>query len=280
MRETLKLLCLTVLCLMMIGGPAAGQSKKQPEDIRKRPLDSLIGDFVSDDWGGRVVPAEKEMESRGPEVIPEVLKLLDRNEKVKLKNTFDLIYPGAETFYGHGWIMNYDVDWLPARAGWLLEELTFQDFGFQGWKITEDRLFKAVMSGKRDVPMKEIITDEQRVKDQNQSSAVKKIRDWWQNNQKWTRFGAIVDGLKGSDAELQSRIFQWLRNGHTKCDGLTIESFEKSILPEVKRLAKSDSADVRQEAELLLESHSKEKWWYRYKLERDFPDTYTSMKLQ
>jgi hypothetical protein len=49
---------------------------------------------------------------------------------VQLRETWDLIYPGAKTFYGHGYSVDYDLDWLSAKAGWALENLTFQNFGF------------------------------------------------------------------------------------------------------------------------------------------------------
>lgn len=49
---------------------------------------------------------------------------------INLQNTADLIYPGTEKFYGHGWSISYDIDWIAVRAAWVLEELTFQDFGY------------------------------------------------------------------------------------------------------------------------------------------------------
>lgn len=65
-------------------------------------------------------------------------------EVVPLTDTMDLIYPGAKTFYGHGYIVNYDLDSLAVRAGWVLESITFQDFGFRSNTIQEDTLFKSM----------------------------------------------------------------------------------------------------------------------------------------
>ena len=74
------------------------------------------------------------------EAIPDLIELLRDTSFIKLKNTADLIYPGAEKFYGHGWIVNYDIDWVPVRAAWLLEEITFQNFGYRDATINEDKL--------------------------------------------------------------------------------------------------------------------------------------------
>jgi len=74
------------------------------------------------------------------------MALLDRDEKVELRNTADLIYPGAKEFYGHGWILDYDVDWISVRAGWALEELTFQNCGFREGVINEADLLKAAIA--------------------------------------------------------------------------------------------------------------------------------------
>ena len=49
----------------------------------------------------------------------------------------DLIYPGADMFYGHGFIVDYDIDYLPARVGWAPEDITFHSFGFREGVIDE-----------------------------------------------------------------------------------------------------------------------------------------------
>lgn len=70
------------------------------------------------------------------EAIPKIIEMLKDTSYIKLKNTADLIYPGAEKFYGHGGIVYYDIDWICVRAAWLLEEITFQDFGYRELTIT------------------------------------------------------------------------------------------------------------------------------------------------
>jgi hypothetical protein len=250
-------------------------------DIRTRSVESLIRDISSDSWSDRVAPAEKELESRQAEIIPEIIKLLNRDEQVTLKNTADLIYPGAKQFYGHGWVMDYDVDWVDVRAGWLLERLTFQDFGFREGLIDHDEILMTVIKGKSDSYLKDMNEKQKSelVKREARTRAVLKAKAWWQNvNKPWKRFDLVLAGLKGNDSALQYRIFQWLRNDDTKCDGLTIKSFNEMLLPEVKRLANSPDENIKTEVKYLLED--KENWWYRKKLERDYPDTYMKMELK
>ena len=272
------------VCLsLVLAGATTAQQKGSKSDIRIKTISELIEDFTSDDWMGRVAPAESELESRQAESIPEVLKLLDLDKVTKLRNTADLIYPGADRFYGHGWVMDYDVDWIPARAGWLLEELTFQDFGFHEGVVNHDEILMTVIKGKSDsyiAELKEKLKN-QDSKKQARTLAIEKAKDWWQTTKKpWKRFEAVEVGLKSNDRKLQYRIFQWLRNGHTKCDGLTLVTFDQLLLPIIKQLSNSSDESIRTEMQYLLESNSKEKWWYRYKLERDYPDKYTTMELK
>ncbi|MEZ5429028.1 MAG: hypothetical protein R2747_22470 [Pyrinomonadaceae bacterium] len=280
MIKKITVTALSVLIILVLSGFPAAQNKT---DVRKKSVDQLVADFVSNDWIGRVVPAKEELESRGSESIPQIIALLDQEKEAPLKNTADLIYPGAKEFYGHGWIVDYDVDRISVRAGWFLESLTFQDFGFQSRLIDHDDLLQAVIKSRGNATIKDVMKPEKKeeLKKQARAAAVKKAKEWWENSSsQWKRFDAIVEGLKSDDADLQYRIFQWLRNGDTKCEGLSLESFDKLILPEVERLAKSENENIRKEAELLLESNSKEKWWYRNKLKRDYPDKYATMELK
>jgi hypothetical protein len=165
--------------------------------------------------------------------------------------------------------VDYDVDWINVRAGWLLEELTFQNFGYQEGVIDHDAIMNTVIKGKSDAYIDDLKKKlkGQDAKKQARILAVQKAKDWWQNvNKPWKRFDAVVDGLKSKDEALQYRIFQWLNNGDTKCEGLTLETFDKFILPEVKRLSYSESKEIKEGADSLLKDRSKENWWYRYKL--------------
>lgn len=72
--------------------------------------------------------------------IPKLIELLKDTIYIKLQNTADLIYPSADKFYGHGWIVNFDIDWISVRVAWLLKEITFQNFGYCDLDISEEKL--------------------------------------------------------------------------------------------------------------------------------------------
>lgn len=90
---------------------------------------SVVESSTASDWG-RVRAAAKQLENGGAVSLPVLIGLLDRDKVVPLTNTADLIYPGASAFYGHGEMVDHDVDRLSIRAGWVLEAVTFEDFGF------------------------------------------------------------------------------------------------------------------------------------------------------
>jgi hypothetical protein len=108
-------------------------------NVTGEPIKQLMGAFLSNDWPA-VIAAKEKMESLGSEAIPEILNIIDDCRVIKLENTGDLIFPGAERYYGHGQIIDYDIDNICVRAGWLLEELTFNNFGFSGIHLPADEL--------------------------------------------------------------------------------------------------------------------------------------------
>jgi hypothetical protein len=237
-----------------------------PPTPEKDAIKKLIDDFTSRDWD-KVRVAKDALESRQAEAIPALVALLDRDERVELRNTADLIYPGAKEFYGHGGIVYYDIDWISARAGWALEKLTFQEFGFREDAIKESDLFKAAVSGQEKVQLKDPAMTEAARK-QLRAEAGARAKAWWQKSRgSWNRFDAVLEALRSDDPVRQVWTFQWIRNGSTRCDGLNMESFKKHILPEVERLAKSTDTRVREEVRYLLEDEGG--WWLRQKTERD-----------
>ena len=104
----------------------------------QKKIDSLIDNLKQPNFGN-VYKVKDSIINKGIEAIPELVELLKDTSFVKLENTADLFYPGAEKFYGHGWIVNYDIDWISVRSAWLLEEITFQNFGYLQNNIYVDR---------------------------------------------------------------------------------------------------------------------------------------------
>ena len=114
--------------------------------IAQTPVERMVLQLPKPDFGA-VSQARDSLINYQKESIPSLVKLLKDTSFVRLQNTADLIYPGAKEFYGHGWIVNYDIDWISVRAAWVLEEITFQDFGYQDGAITEKELMALHQKG-------------------------------------------------------------------------------------------------------------------------------------
>jgi len=262
-------------------GASAQRTDKEAQALIGKPVKELIADFVSEDWGLKVSPAEKALESREGVSAPELVGMLDSDRRVELTNTFDLIYPGAKTFYGHGRILDYDVDWLSVRAGWALEKLTFNDFGFSGGQIKKSDLLQATLKGKRDVPLGDVIKPAAGPDEltRRRAEAVRKAKEWWAAaGPSWNRFDELLKALRGDSRARQLSALQWLRNGETRCEGLNVESYNRLILPEVKRLSASSDEGVRTEAGYLLKD--KDGWWYKYKFRFERPEGWNEIEFK
>jgi hypothetical protein len=246
-----------------VAGATAPPAAQAP--TRQNPtLESLSTQFTSSDWS-TVQAAKEALESIQVQAIPLLLALLSRGEYVKLEDTADLIYPGATEFWGHGGIVNYDIDWLSVRAGWALEDLTFQNFGFREGAINHDALLKAAMASKVDVPLSSVVALEPdaEVTRERRSRAASAATAWWaRSSDGWNRLAAVVDALKSGDAVRQVTALNWLRHGTTPCQGLSKETFTQSILPEVRRLTGSDDSGVKEQADYLVRDFDSKEWYW------------------
>ena len=105
-------------------------------------LNQYIEKLNDSDWE-TVYKAKDSLEKLEYKSLPYLIQNLNKKDEfVKLKNTTDLIYPGSTVFYGEGWFVPYDLDWISIRTGWVIEEITFENFGFKEINITEDELIK------------------------------------------------------------------------------------------------------------------------------------------
>ncbi|HVU87530.1 MAG TPA: hypothetical protein VHD36_09420 [Pirellulales bacterium] len=225
------------------------------------PETSLISDLVSNNWQ-KVRLAKPKFESQEADGIAAVIVLLDRDDFVPLTNTSDLIYPGAMTFYGHGRIVDYDLDRIAVRAGWVLEEAAFQNFGFSEGAIREEDLLQAAIKGKTDVPLKDVVPAKR--DEASRADRINKARNrakaWWSAAGKdWSRYAALKDALISGDAKREMEALGWLRHGETKCKGLNSESYERDLLPIVKKLVSAQDEGVAQQAIHLRGERGQ--WW-------------------
>jgi hypothetical protein len=129
--------------------------------------------------------AADELESMQAAAIPALLEMTGDDRQIQARNTMDLIYPGAEHFYGHGGLVPYELNWVSVRAGYVLENLTFEDFGFGPAKSAEMR---AAASGR--------------------------ARAWWAGQHgHFDRFAALVGALGGDDDARRCRAVSYLYVG-------------------------------------------------------------------
>jgi hypothetical protein len=209
-----------------------------------KEIDKLIKDFKSNDWVV-VLKAKKNLENLESKALHELIDLLKDESVNKLGNTGDLIYPGADKFFGHGQIINYDIDKISIRAGWLIEEMTFQNFGYSGIHIQENRIIDYI---KFNFP-EYYNNSSNRENLENRSTSEKralvsklsynKVIDWWKKESKnWNRLAALLDALNSTDEKRQVKALFYLRNGTSKCTGLNKNVYESKIKKRIIELSK------------------------------------------
>lgn len=225
---------------------------------QEKEIAGLLKELQSVDW--TVVSGAKEklenMEIKG---IPGIITMLQDRSVKKLINTGDLIYPGAERFFGHGQIIDYDIDKIDIRAGWLLEELTFQNFGFMGVHIQSDKLidfikfnFPKYYNNSKNRQLIEKSSEKER-RDIIRKLSAQEAEKWWEDQDgKWSRFTALIQALKSEDEKRQAKALFYIRNGKTMCTGLTRESYKAQIENVVIELSKSPLKRISEQSKLIL----------------------------
>ena len=225
-------------------------------------IDSLFSNFKQKSFYGKINPAEIELEKYQKIIIPKLVEMLKDTSFVKLTDTADLIYPGSTKFYGHGHFVPYDMDWISVRSGWLLEELTFQDFGYKSSEVNDEILFKLAKENYREYLQNgeyELnwtnTTTKEKIKEYRKILSVK-TENWWKKNKdNWSRFNAIKEALKSNDENRLSNVFQYLRYGKTICDNLNETSYKREIKPLILLLKETNKfPDIQIQIKLLLES--------------------------
>jgi len=231
----------------------------------------VIENLTSPEWT-KVYKAKDTLEMQALIAIPYLVELLNEPDKyVKLINTADLIYPGAEEFYGHGWVIDYDIDFIAIRAGWVIEELTFQDFGFKENIISDKQLIEFHKSNYKEYQQNGFHEIELKGSKKNElQETIEKVKNWWNaNSLDWDRKNAIIEALNCANVERQSQAIQYLRHGDKCIKDLTLEYYKNQIQPIIENLSKSSNVRISEDAKQLLEDAKEPKgeilwsWWIR-----------------
>ena len=205
--------------------------------------------------------------------IPRLIELLKDTSFVKLRNTGDLIYPGATDFYGHGGVIGYNIDWMSIRAAWLLEEITFKNFGYlksSYYGVNLQELYQknhAIYIG-HDLSK---LTPEDLATQKTLRRHLVKLADtverWWRENEAtWTRFNALKDALSDADPIVQGNAIHYMGFESTVCDDLTVDSYESELKPLLLPIAKSGRYEAEEAKKLYQVNPSK---WLAWKARKD-----------
>lgn len=121
----------------------------------------------------------------------------------------------------------YSLNLICIRASWLLEEITFQDFGYKDLSIYDYDTQSEHLKDSVEI----VQLQEQLIKMSDTVTA------WWKTNSStWTRFNALKEALV-SNVDFRGRsALRYLLAGRTKCDGLTIDSYNKELKPLVQAI--------------------------------------------
>lgn len=221
-------------------------------------IPTLMKNFSSSDWP-TVKTAKEKLENYEGKAIPQLIAMLDNDKVVKLTNTGSLIYPGAEKFFGYGQMVDYDIDNLSIRAGWLLEDISFNNFGFSGVHLAPDDLvpfikvtFPEYYNNTTNRKTIESSTPDQ-LRDIIHKLSVQNAKKWWkEEGASWTRLNALTEALQSYDEKRQNKALFYMRNGTTKCTGLTKDYYIDNISKDIVRLSSSDTKRISENAKLIL----------------------------
>jgi hypothetical protein len=224
---------------------------KTQEDKR---IDSLIKEFKSayyDQPDHAVKYAKLELENYQKIIIPKIIALLYDTSKIGIHvNEPGVFFANANVSYykGTGGTIPYNLDWLSIRAGWLLEELTFNDFGYSS------KVRSQTYSTNSTIVWEKIATAASLKKDRK--IMAEKVAAWWQKNKAtWTRLGALKEALQSNNEVRYTKAIFYMNTRYyrTSCDGLTDEVFNTEIKPLLKAL-KTENGYL----ELLIENFLKD----------------------
>ncbi|UII20564.1 hypothetical protein [Fulvivirga ligni] len=236
---------------------ACSDKQSSVAELTDQRIKRLINQFSQPDWP-MVYTAKDTLESLEHRSLPYLFDMLTNdNTFVKLSNTADLIYPGATEFYGHGWVIDYDLDWLQIRAGWAIEDITFQNFGFREYKITEEILFEIEKDTALYTKYLETGTYDLKVspdaKRKIKETTAKALQWWKENRLSWTRLEGIQGAIGSHDTRRVMDALQYLRFGDHCITGLDRGYFVEKIEPIIVELTESNNIDIREDARLILE---------------------------
>lgn len=200
-------------------------------------IDSLLQAFKRKDFDEAVWTSSLKLEKKEKEIIPALIQLLESSEYAKLYYSYQLMYPGTKrVIFDYEKIIPFELDWISIRAGWLLEEITFMDFGYSSKAICSPSILDIKINNRIETNEKIYTvnwqnrqTEEEIMQSRNILAA--KVRKWWeQKKESWNRVSAIKDALQSNN---EYRILKAL-------DFVSFYDFRKESIDNYHQLYKSE----------------------------------------
>jgi hypothetical protein len=222
------------------------------------PVKPLMENFLGTDWPA-VLDAKEKIENTEAACIDDLIAVMNDCRISKLQNTGDLIYPGAEKYFGHGQIIDYDIDDCCVRAGWLLEDLTFRNFGFTGIHLPDKELdgfirtcFPEYTDNPANLTHLEQLTSSGKRK-LIRTLSIERVKNWWKAASKnWSRLDALDEALNSQDEKCQVKALFYIRYGTTRCSGLNEKYYKTHLESSIRKLSKAELSRVSEHAKLIL----------------------------
>jgi len=185
-------------------------------------------------------PVHHRLQVKQKEVIPALIQLLQNPEQAKLYYSQQLMYPGSKRVVEENEIIvPYELDWISVRAGWLLEEICFKDFGFRSL-ATLDPSFQEIKHHNRNEENEQIyaVDWKNRLSQEQINQSRKKLAtaaaSWWdQNKNEWTRVKAIKEALQSNNEYVITKALDFISDyapDKNSCDNF-FDAYPNEIRP-------------------------------------------------
>jgi hypothetical protein len=214
-----------------------------------KEIDQLIGRLKGLRFNNDIKDASNGLSSYQQLALPKLISLLYDPTRLDTDpgDPYTVLATGNYNGYNKIAIIPYNFDWLSIRAGYVIESMTFIDFGYSSSiKITDNK------NGNIKLTWNKIATAESLKKDRK--NLADKVTNWWQiNKATWSRFNALKTALQSKDKAYVTRGVDFIYYGETKCDGFTKERFEKELKPLLKALLNTTDKELKNKLEHIFE---------------------------
>ena len=225
----------------------------------KQDVRSLLHDFQSSQWPtvhrAKILLEDMKSPTILEIVFSRIINLGPENHVV-LCNTNGVIFPDSGISNAE-LVLDYEVNWLTFRYGWLLEDMTFEDFGFRSNIMPDELLWDSSAFGNTPLHLvKNGIEGVQR--EQRRKDAVQKMMAWWdrgkfdiswrEDRRDWNWSTGLLEALKSEDRSRQLRAMVWLREHNFDAHCFGDDTTRTGVISEIRRLSEGETGIIKEAA--------------------------------